>query len=64
MSQKKRFSFTKVGRRTEEVDVILRIPETIGFACALSKILERSESITLVLKIVPGFKSKILVLRA
>ena len=47
----------------EEVDFMLRMLETVGFACALSKILERSKSITLVLNIVglPGSKSKILV---
>ena len=32
------------------------MPETVGFACALSKILERSKSITVVLNIVPGFQ--------
>ena len=47
-SQKKGFPFQKL----EEVDFILRMPETVGFACALSKILERSKSVTLVLTIV------------
>ena len=57
----KKFFFQKL---EEEIDFILRMPETVGFACALSKILERSKSITLVLNIVPGSKSKILVLSA
>ena len=50
--------------KLEEIDFILRKPKNVGFACALFKILERSKSksITLVLNIVPGFKSKILVL--
>ena len=57
---KKGFPFQKL----KEVDFILRMPETAGFACALYKILGRSKSITLVLNIVPGSKSKILVLSA
>ena len=61
MSQKKGFLFHKL---EEKVDFILRIPKTVDFACALSKILERSKSITLVLNIniVPGSKRLILVL--
>ena len=59
ISQKKVFF-----RKLEKKDFILRMPETAVFACALSKILERSKSITLVLNIVPGCKSKILVLSA
>ena len=58
MSQKKFFFSRKL---EEVVDFILRMPETVGFACALSKILERSKSIALVLNIIPGSKSKILV---
>ena len=57
---KKGFFFQKL----EEVDFILRMTETVGFACALSEIPKRSKSITLVLNIVPGSKSKILVLSA
>ena len=48
----------------EKVNFILRMPETVSFTRALSKILERSKSITLVLNIVPGSKSKILVFSA
>ena len=61
MNQKKGFLFQKLEK---EVDFILRMPETVGFACAQSKILECSKNITLVLNIVPGFKSEIWVLSA
>ena len=40
ISQKKVFF-----RKLEKKDFILRMPETAVFACALSKILERSKSI-------------------
>ena len=48
----------------EETDFILSKPETVGCACGLSEILERSKSISVVLNIAPGSKLKILLLSA